>query len=51
LDDYPELVGYLNAVSAKLDNPTIASLNAKIDLQKRSVDETAASFLRSSGLI
>jgi osmoprotectant transport system substrate-binding protein len=51
LDKYPELVGYLNALSAKLDNPTIAGLNAKIDLQKRPVAETAAAFLRSSGLI
>jgi osmoprotectant transport system substrate-binding protein len=51
LDKYPELVGYLNALSAKLDNPTIAGLNAEIDLQKRPVAETAAAFLSSSGLI
>jgi osmoprotectant transport system substrate-binding protein len=51
LDQYPDLVAHLNALSAKLDNVTIAGLNAKVDLQKTPVEETAAAFLRSSGLI
>jgi osmoprotectant transport system substrate-binding protein len=51
LDQHPDLVAHLNALSAKLDNVAIAALNAQVDVQKRSVEETASSFLRSLGLI
>lgn len=51
LDQHPDLAAHLNALSAKLDNVTIAGLNAEIDLQKRPVEETAGAFLRSSGLL
>ena len=51
LDQYPELSAHLNALSAKLDNVTIAGLNARVDVHKRPVEETAAAFLESSGLI
>ena len=37
LDQHPELAGYLNALSAKLDNATIAGLNGMVDLQGREV--------------
>jgi osmoprotectant transport system substrate-binding protein len=51
LDQHPELEGHLNAISAKLDSITIAELNRIIDLQKREVEEVAALFLQSSGLL
>jgi osmoprotectant transport system substrate-binding protein len=51
LDQHPELAVHLNALSAKLDNATIANLNAMIDLQKRPIEEVAASFLRANSLI
>jgi osmoprotectant transport system substrate-binding protein len=50
LDQHPELAEHLNALSAKLDNETIARLNAMVDIQKRSVEEVALSFLRDSSL-
>ena len=56
LDRFPELAAHLNALSAKLDNAMIARLNAAVDLaavdlQKRTVGETAAAFLEASGLL
>ncbi len=50
LDQHPELAEHLNSLSAKLDNETIARLNAMVDIQKRSVEEVALSFLRDSSL-
>jgi osmoprotectant transport system substrate-binding protein len=50
LDQHPELAGYLNAISAKLDNATIAGLNGRVDLQKQEIEEVALSFLRDNGL-
>jgi osmoprotectant transport system substrate-binding protein len=51
LDEYPDVAGYLNALSAKLDNPTMARLNAQVDLDNRPVEDVAASFLRASGFL
>ncbi len=48
---HPELATHMGALSAKLNDATMASLNAMVDLQKRSVEEVASSFLRSSGLL
>ena len=51
LDANPKLAGILNALSAKLDDQTMARLNAEVDVSKKSVDDVAAEFLKSSGLI
>jgi len=51
LDANPKLAGILNALSAKLDDQTMARLNAEVDVSKKSVDDVAAGFLKSSGLI
>lgn len=51
LDLHPEIAGYLNALSAKLDSATMADLNGMVDVEKRPVDEVASSFLDRSGLI
>jgi osmoprotectant transport system substrate-binding protein len=51
LERFPDLAAHLNALSAKLDNATIARLNAAVDLQKMTVEETAAGFLEESGLL
>ena len=48
LDRRPEIALYLNALSAKLDNATMARLNGKVDLEGRPVEEVAASFLSVS---
>lgn len=51
LDANPNLAGILNALSAKLDDATMARLNAEVDVQKKSLDEVSATFLKSAGLI
>lgn len=51
LDANPALGPLLNSLSAKLDGPTMARLNASVDVQKKSFSEVARGFLKESGLI
>jgi osmoprotectant transport system substrate-binding protein len=51
LDKNPKLAPVLNKLSAKLDDATMAKLNAMIDVDKKPVEEVAASFLKQQGLI
>lgn len=51
LDKNPKLAEILNALSAKLDDATMARLNASVDVDKKSVEEVAAGFLKSGGLV
>jgi osmoprotectant transport system substrate-binding protein len=51
LDANPQLAEHLNALSAKLDDATMAKLNASIDVDKKSVEEVATGFLKEQGLI
>jgi len=51
LDANPKLAELLNGLSAKLDDETMAKLNAGVDVEKRSIEEVSANFLKSSGLI
>jgi osmoprotectant transport system substrate-binding protein len=51
LDRYPDLAGHMSALASKLDNPTMARLNAMVDLENRSVEEVAAVFLKEHGLL
>jgi osmoprotectant transport system substrate-binding protein len=39
------------ALSDKLDNATMARLNALVDIQRKPLAEVASSFLRTTGLI
>jgi osmoprotectant transport system substrate-binding protein len=50
-DKNPKLVEALNALSAKLDNDTMAKLNASVDVDKKTPEEVAESFLKQNGLI
>lgn len=47
----PKLVEALNAVSAKLNNETMAKLNASVDVDKKTPEEVAEAFLKQNGLI
>jgi len=47
----PKLGDLLNKLSAKLDDETMAKLNASVDVEKKSIEEVAATFLRSQKLI
>ena len=50
-DKNPKLVEALNAVSAKLSNETMAKLNASVDVDKKTPEEVAETFLKQNGLI
>jgi len=41
----------LNALAAKLNDDTMARLNASVDVDKKTVEEVASGFLKSNGLI
>ncbi|WID96641.1 glycine betaine ABC transporter substrate-binding protein [Bosea vestrisii] len=51
LDKNPKLGEALNALSAKLDDATMAKLNATVDVDKKTVEEVATSFLKAQALI
>lgn len=51
LDATPQLAGLLNGLSARLDDETMARLNASVDVQRRSVEDVATTFLREQRLI
>ncbi len=49
LREHPKLKDFFNAIAAKLDNDTLRTLNARVDLDKRRPDEVARSFLEANG--
>lgn len=51
LESHPELATHLEAISSKLDGETMAALNGMVDLEKKTVEDVAASFLRESSLL
>lgn len=51
LDREPKLADLLNALSAKLDDTTMAQLNAAVDVDKKTVEDVAAGFLKQQGLV
>lgn len=51
LANNPQLEEILNSLSAKLDDQTMASLNARVDVDKVSIEQVAEEFLKEQGLI
>ncbi len=51
LDKNPKLADILNELSAKLDDATMAKLNASVDVDKRTIEEVSTDFLKSQKLI
>lgn len=51
LEANPEMADALNSISAKLDDETMAKLNARVDVEKVSIENVAAEFLKDSGLM
>lgn len=51
LDKNPKLAEALNALSAKLDDATMARLNASVDVDKKSIEEVATGFLKAQSLV
>ncbi|MET0203120.1 MAG: glycine betaine ABC transporter substrate-binding protein [Casimicrobiaceae bacterium] len=50
-DKNPKLVEALNTLAAKLNNETMARLNASVDVDKKTPEEVAEAFLKQNGLI
>ncbi|MBE2167476.1 MULTISPECIES: glycine betaine ABC transporter substrate-binding protein [unclassified Cobetia] len=46
----PELESQMNALSAELNDDTMASLNAQVDVEKKSIEQVAEDFLKEHGL-
>jgi osmoprotectant transport system substrate-binding protein len=51
LDKNPKLADLLNSISAKLNDETMAKLNASVDVDKKTPEEAAEGFLKANGLI
>ncbi len=51
LEANPELEGLLNSLSEKLDDDTMATLNARVDVERETIEDVAASFLQEQGLV
>lgn len=51
LDANPDLAENLNKLSALFDDATMSSLNAQVDVDKKSVTEVANDFLKAKGLL
>lgn len=51
LDKNPKLAEILNTLASKFDDATMARLNASVDVEKKSVEEVAAGFLKAQSLI
>ncbi|MEO7761827.1 MAG: glycine betaine ABC transporter substrate-binding protein, partial [Casimicrobiaceae bacterium] len=51
LDANPKVAEILNSLSAKLDDATMARLNATVDVDKKTVEEVALGFLKEQKLV
>ncbi|MBY5969210.1 MULTISPECIES: glycine betaine ABC transporter substrate-binding protein [Halomonas] len=51
LDANPELADQMNALSALLDDDTMASLNARVDVERETIEDVAESFLKDNDLL
>jgi osmoprotectant transport system substrate-binding protein len=51
LGKYPKLAEYLNTLSAKFDNTLMRKLNARVDTEKKPLEEVAHNFLVAEGLL
>ena len=50
LEANPEIGDLLNELSSKLDDATMAELNARVDVERESIENVAADFLSQAGL-
>ena len=51
LDRNPDLAEQLNLLSSKLDNDVMASLNAQVDVDRKTIESVSETFLKSVGLL
>lgn len=51
LEANPEIGGVLNSLSAVLSDSIMQGLNAQVDVEKKTIEDVAAEFLKAQGLI
>ncbi|MGM0537097.1 MAG: glycine betaine ABC transporter substrate-binding protein [Pseudomonadota bacterium] len=51
LETAPELAEQMNALSALLDDATMAELNARVDVERETIEDVAESFLEDNELL
>ncbi|WP_404415786.1 glycine betaine ABC transporter substrate-binding protein [Vreelandella aquamarina] len=51
LDAYPALAEQMNALSAQLDDETMATLNANVDVERETIEDVAQTFLEQNDLL
>ncbi|MDR5901560.1 glycine betaine ABC transporter substrate-binding protein [Halomonas icarae] len=51
LDELPELESQMNALSSLLDDATMAELNARVDVERETIEDVAHSFLEENELL
>lgn len=51
LSKYPKVGELMNDLSSRLDNAVMTRLNGQVDVEKRSIESVAKSFLQEQGLI
>ncbi|SED74574.1 osmoprotectant transport system substrate-binding protein [Rhizobiales bacterium GAS191] len=51
LNAHPDLKATLEALSSKLDDATMQHLNGEVDVQKKSVESVATTYLKEKGLL
>ena len=51
LDEFPELEEQMNTLSAQLDDDVMAELNARVDVERETIERVAESFLEEHGLL
>jgi osmoprotectant transport system substrate-binding protein len=51
LENHPEIGELLNQLSGKLDDATMAQLNAKVDVDRMSIENVATEFLSEHGML
>lgn len=51
LDENPEIADILNSISAKLSDSVMQNLNARVDVEKQTIEAVVADFLKEAGLM
>lgn len=51
LEKNPKIADILNELSSKLDDATMAKLNASVDVDKKTIEDVSTGFLKEKGLI
>lgn len=51
LEAHPEIGDTLNELSSKLNDETMATLNARVDVDRETIEDVASSFLKEQGMM